>query len=157
MIGRHGPLRNQLTYNWCQKSEKGNSERQWCHSEHYAAAEAPPTFCFTFSVSLSQRDLTRTRWWQTKEFPGLSKTQDSEVTFFLFWNLVKFHTFLSLEPKLYVMAAFKEFSDCSVFLDETWLSKLWKKLNFFFKVEFLKEINRIHNNNKQRMIKYGNK
>ena len=40
---------------------------------------------------------------------------------------------------------------------ETWLSKLWKKLNFFFKFEFLKEINRIHNNNKQRMIKYGNK
>ena len=41
--------------------------------------------------------------------------------------------------------------------DQTWLSKLWKKLNFFFKFEFLKEINRIHNNNKQRMIKYGNK
>ena len=40
---------------------------------------------------------------------------------------------------------------------KTWLSKLWKKLNFFFKFEFLKEINRIHNNNKQRMIKYGNK
>ena len=40
---------------------------------------------------------------------------------------------------------------------QTWLSKLWKKLNFFFKFEFLKEINRIHNNNKQRMIKYGNK
>ena len=61
MIRDHEPFKKSTPmHNCCRKSAEENSERLCCHSGHYAAGRPQLFASPTFSVSPSQRDLTRT-------------------------------------------------------------------------------------------------
>ena len=61
VIRDHEPFKKSTPmHNCCRKSAEENSERLCCHSGHYAAGRPQLFASPTFSVSPSQRDLTRT-------------------------------------------------------------------------------------------------